>query len=81
MTKPLMKSIQCAKQEMKPWRDEMKFLTNYRSTPHSTTGKAPSELFFNRKVQYNFPLINNADENNEVRKRDDEKKIKCDYDA
>ena len=49
--KPLMKSIQCAKQEMKPWRDEMmKFLTNYRSTSHSTTGKAPSELLFNRKV-------------------------------
>ena len=81
--KPLMKSIQCAKQEMKPWRDEiMKFLTNYRSTPHSTTGRAPSELLFNRKVQYNFPLINDVDENNEVRKRDDEKKkkMKSDYD-
>ena len=54
--KPLTKAIRSAHAEGKPWTKHMyKFLLNYRTTPHSTTGFAPSELLFNRKVGNKLP--------------------------
>ena len=46
--------------EGKVWQQELnRFLFQYRNTPHSTTKIAPSELLFNRKVQGNFPTLEN----------------------
>ena len=59
--KPLTKAIRSAHAEGKPWTKHMyKFLLNYRTTPHSTTGFAPSELLFNRKVRNKLPQFNNV---------------------
>ena len=54
------KVVQTAKIEGKPWKLALlKFLRNYRSTPHATTGKAPSVLMFrNGKTSR---LISNSD--------------------
>ena len=30
----------------------------YITTPHSTTGIAPTQLFYNRKVRTNIPSVN-----------------------
>ena len=44
--------------EGKNWRQELqRFLLNYRSTPHKTTGVAPCELLFNRKIQGQLPQL------------------------
>ncbi|XP_057292552.1 uncharacterized protein K02A2.6-like [Hydractinia symbiolongicarpus] len=57
---PLNKIMRTAKLEHKDWREEVyRFLFAYRSTPHSTTKVAPSELMFNRKISYSIPLIDN----------------------
>ena len=54
--KPLTNIIQTAFIEKKSWKSEVyKFLFAYRSTPHSTTNIAPSELMFNRKIKYVIP--------------------------
>ena len=34
-----------------------RFLYSYRNTPHTQTGKAPSELLFNRKVNTRLSLL------------------------
>ncbi len=62
--KPLAKVIRSAISEGKCWKQELnKFLRNYRSTPHSTTGKPPSVLMFNRNNACRLPkLYNNARE-------------------
>ena len=40
------------------WREELQNkLLNYRCSPHSITGKTPSELFFNRTIQNKLPSI------------------------
>ena len=50
--KPLTKAIRSAHAKGRPWTKHLyKFLLNYRTTPHSTTGFAPAELLFNRKVR------------------------------
>ena len=67
--KPLEKSIRTAVAENKNWkRDIFKFLMNYRATPHSTTGKSPSQLLFNRQICTKLPEVfseihENIDEN------------------
>ena len=56
--KPLTKAICSAHVEGKMWRKHLyKFLLNYRTTPHSTTGFAPAELLFNRKVRNKLPQL------------------------
>lgn len=40
------------------WREELyKYLHMYRSTPHSTTLRTPSELLFNRNIRDKIPSI------------------------
>ena len=52
----LLKRLQIAQAENKPWQAESwKYLTAYRSIPHSTTGRSPAELLFNRKVRGKIP--------------------------
>ncbi len=54
--KPLTKAIRSAHAEGRDWKKVLyRFMLNYRATPHCTTGIAPSELLFNRKIQLSFP--------------------------
>lgn len=55
------------------------YLLMYNSTPHSVTGKTPSELFFRRKNRDKIPMlqdINNKEDDTEIRDRDKEQKGK-----
>eukprot|EP00794_Sanderia_malayensis_P003941 gene3941-4486_t len=75
--KPLQKAIHTAVLEKKDWKRSIyKFLLNYRSTPHSTTGKTPAELLFNRNIQNKLPDIptNNADHHNDLKETDSKAK-------
>lgn len=64
----------------KNWRSELQnYLTMYNSTPHSTTGKTPSELFFNRQFKDKIPSLQNTSNEvieGEVRDRDCVEKMK-----
>lgn len=56
---PLGKALKTAKIEGRPWRQELnRFLLQYRTTPHCTTGVPPSELLFNRTVKGKIPVLN-----------------------
>ena len=56
---PLGKALKTATLEGKPWKQELnRFLLQYRTTPHCTTGVPPSELLFNRVVKGKIPVIN-----------------------
>ncbi|CAH1994741.1 unnamed protein product [Acanthoscelides obtectus] len=50
----------------------------YNSTPHSVTGRTPSELFFKRKFRDKLPMVNDTMErtvqDTEVKDRDQERK-------
>ena len=53
----LLKRLQIAQAENKPWQAELrKYLTAYRSIPHSRTGRSPAELLFDRKVSGKSPV-------------------------
>ena len=72
----LKKLIRTAKFENKEWRSELlKFLHNYRNSPHSTTGKPPSSLLFNRPVKSYLPSSEKykPKEDSEIRKLQNEK--------
>ena len=59
--KPLMKAIRSANVEGNQWKKYLyQFLLNYRATPHTTTGFAPADLLFNRKIQTKLPQIQSA---------------------
>ena len=73
------KAIRSAHAEGKPWKKHFhKFLLNYRSTPHCTTGFTPAELLFNRKVRNKLPHLSNDTQftSQEVEKRDEKAKAK-----
>ena len=56
--KPLGKAVKAAKMEGKDWKAELQYLMlAYRTTPHCTTGVAPSQLLFNREVRTNIPTV------------------------
>ena len=56
--KPLAKAVKAAKLEGKNWTEELyDFLLTYRTTPHSTTGIAPTQLLYNREVRTNIPSL------------------------
>ncbi|VDI82386.1 Hypothetical predicted protein [Mytilus galloprovincialis] len=75
----LLKAFQTANAENRDWRKEIpKFLLAYRSTPHSTTGKSPAELLFNRKIRTKLPEINaeNEKDDSDTRRKNFEMKEK-----
>ena len=76
---PLTKTIRSAHAEGKQWTKQLfKFLLNYRTTPHSTTGFPPAQLLFNRKVRNKLPQIESAspDKGDRVQQKDNEAKEK-----
>ena len=76
--KTLKKSIKAAKTEGKNWRKVLQsFLRNYRTTPHATTGTAPSVLLMKRAVRNKIPQADSADPVSEIiRKHDSLQKMK-----
>ncbi|XP_062619829.1 uncharacterized protein K02A2.6-like [Saccostrea cucullata] len=72
----LLKAIKAANAEGKDWRQELpKFLLAYRATPHSTTGKSPAELLYNRKIHTNLPEISKRIDLEELRETDARRKV------
>ena len=52
----IMKRLKIAQAEGQPWKAELrKYLRSYRSLPHTTTGRSPAELLFNRKMKGKIP--------------------------
>ena len=74
----LLKRIKIAQIEEKNWKEEIgKFMTWYRTTPHSTTGMSPAELLFRRKLRTRIPTIDEfSAQDQEVQDRDGEAKEK-----
>ena len=59
INKILNKAMKAAKYENKNWRSVLtEMLLNYRCSPHSTTGRSPAEVFFNRTIKNGIPLLN-----------------------
>lgn len=55
----ILKRLIISQSEKKDWKqDLLKYLLMYRSTPHSTTMKTPSELIFGRTIRDKLPNIN-----------------------
>ena len=78
MVQTLKKYVKTAKAEGSPWKKGLQaFLRNYRTSPHCTTGEAPSTLFLKRTVKTKLPHVPRADPISDiVRKRDTEQKKK-----
>ena len=54
----LKKTIEAAKVEQRPWKEELcELLRNYRATPHCTTRKAPATVLFNRPIPTKLPDV------------------------
>jgi len=54
--KPLVKCMKTASASGQNYKSELtKFLLNYRSTPHPSTGVSPFELMFDRKMKTKIP--------------------------
>ena len=78
--KQLCKLLHTSIAEGKDAKSELyKFLLQYRAAPHCTTGKAPAEMLFNRRVKTKLPQVVSPAETQEqkaTRQRHDEKKKK-----
>ncbi len=60
--KTLKKAVKSAKAGGGNWRKELQaFLMSYRTTPHRTTGVAPSSLMFGRTPRNKLPCLNTID--------------------
>lgn len=73
----LMKRIRIAQSDGLDWKKELRrYVTVYRGITHSTTGKSPAELLFNRKIRGKLPELIESHTDQEVCDRDTEKKAK-----
>jgi len=74
----LLKRLVISQNQKGNWQEDLQdYLLMYRSTPHSTTLRAPAELMFNRNIRDKLPILQStsfADE--EMRDRDAEMKFK-----
>ena len=54
----ILKRLRISQSQKSNWYDDLLlYLTMYNSTPHSTTGKTPSELFFGRQFRDKIPSL------------------------
>ena len=74
----LLKALKIAQAEKKNLRVEIrKFLTAYRTTPHSSTGVSPAKLLFNREIRSKISELTGCEyTDSETRDRDAEMKQK-----
>ncbi|XP_053601232.1 uncharacterized protein K02A2.6-like isoform X1 [Plodia interpunctella] len=76
----VLKRLKISQAEEKNWKEEIfRYLMMYNSTPHSVTGKSPSELFFKRQFRDKIPTapdIEYRTRDTEIRDRDAEMKEK-----
>ncbi|XP_055307067.1 uncharacterized protein K02A2.6-like [Sitodiplosis mosellana] len=75
----LLKRLKISQDAKRDWREDLQdFLLMYRSTPHSTTGKTPSEMLFNRNIRDKLPSMNQGMDfgDEETRDRDSVNKAK-----
>ena len=57
------KTIKAANMEQRPWKEELhEMLRNYRATPHSSTGKPPATVLFNRPMRVKIPDVPSSEE-------------------
>ncbi|XP_022807438.1 uncharacterized protein K02A2.6-like [Stylophora pistillata] len=57
------KTVEAANIEQRPWKEELhEMLRNYRATPHSSTGKPPATVLFNRPMRVKIPDIPSSKE-------------------
>lgn len=74
----IMKRIRIAQAEGLDWQRELrKYVTTYRSIEHSTTGRSPAELLFNRKLRGKLPDISTPRDDIEARDTDADRKGKA----
>lgn len=70
----VLKRLKISQAEKKDWKDDVyNCLMMYNSTPHSVTGKSPSELFFKRHFRDKIPFgpdLERKSIDTEVRDRD-----------
>jgi len=73
---PLAKVLKTAKITQRSWKQELqRFLLQFRTTPHCSTGEPPAELLFNRTVQGQLPtLVNRKVVNRHKEARQNEQK-------
>ena len=77
LMKTLEKAIRTAAIQGKSWKQELfTFLRQYRATPHSTTGKSPSELLNGRKLKSTLPWVQYDEVSPEIRHADATRKEK-----
>lgn len=63
MNKSLVKRLKIAAANKRDYKEEIqKFILMYNVTPHGTTGSAPSELMFNRRIRDKIPGIEDIGE-------------------
>lgn len=76
----ILKRLRISQCEKSDWKEDLlKYLMMYNSTPHPSTGKSPSELFFGRQFRDKLPFLTDLENNyddSEIRDRDKEKKEK-----
>ncbi|CAK1595187.1 unnamed protein product [Parnassius mnemosyne] len=70
----ILKRLRISQLEKKDLKETLyEYLMMYNSTPHSVTGKSPSELFFNRQNRDEIPMLknmNSKEDYSEIRDRD-----------
>ena len=77
LMKTLEKAIRTAVIQDKTLKQELfTFLRQYRATPHSTTGRSPSELLNGRKLKSTLPRVQYDEVSPEIRQADATRKEK-----
>lgn len=77
----ILKRLKISQAEKNDWKESLlEYLGMYNSTPHSVTGRTPSELFFKRVFRDKLPMIRDVSQESatdtEVKDRDQEMKQK-----